>query len=269
MRKLLSLILAVSLLACMAMAVRASGISEDMPEATHGVEAVYRAAEETAAVSVDIQWEGMSFTYTGSSRAQWNAEEHSYSGDAQGSWEPSDASITIINHSNTVIQANIRYAAADGFQETELYFTDTAPIIGSAETSDTGAGTPCTVVIKAIPGGTLAETAVTATRIGTVTVSVRTGPEGSDMQIAAFDRLYDLHERVEGAGFDPAKMKRGTVYYPSAQVANEILAMMDRLGEKICGTEYTAAERNAALNELITAFYGSLEISQNDQTEAG
>ena len=264
MRKFLSLILALWLPVCMTLAVRASTINADTPEATHGVEAVYRAGEEAPSVSVDIEWSGFSFTYTGDSGYLWDAQEHSYRGEAGGSWEPSDASVTITNHSNTIIQANIRYEAKDGFRDTELYFTDTAPIIGSAETSEEEAGTPCTVTVKAIPGGTLPETTVSATQIGTITVSVRAGVEGSDMQIAAFDRLRTLHEAVVGAGYDVRTMTRGTVYYPSAEVAEEMLAGIEQLGETICRTEYPVTERNTALNELITAFYRSLEICQNN-----
>lgn len=264
MRKFLSLILVLCLSAGMTLAVRASTIDATTPEATHGVEAVYRPGEETPTVSVDIEWEGFSFTYTGDSGFLWDAEEHTYRGEDGGSWEPSDASVTITNHSNTLIQANIRYEAAAGFEETELYFTDTAPIIGSAETGEEEAGTPCAVTVKAIPGGTLPETALSATRIGTVTVSVRAGLEGSDMQIAAYNRLRTLHEGVVGAGYDAQNMTRGAVHYPSAEKAEEILAMMERLGETVCRTEYPVTQRNAALNELITAFYGSLEICQNN-----
>ena len=264
MRKILSLILALCMPVCMTLAVRASTIDADTPEATHSVEAVYRTDEEAPSVSVDIEWKGFSFTYTGASGYLWDAEEHSYQSEAGGSWEPSDASVTITNHSNTVIQANIRYEARDGFRDTELYFTDTAPIIGSAETSEDDTGTPCTVVVKAIPGGTLPETAVSATQIGMITVSVRAGVDGSDMQIAAYERLHSLHEVVVGAGYDVQQMSRGTVHYASEEVAEEMLAMMERLGETICRTEYPTAQRNAALNELITAFYGSLEICQNN-----
>lgn len=264
MRKFLSLILALWLPVCMSLAVRASTINADTPEATCGVEAVYRASEKTTSVSVDIEWKGFSFTYTGDSGYQWDAQEHSYRGEAGGSWESSDASVTITNHSNAVIQANILYEAKDGFQGTELYFTDTAPIIGSAETSAEGAGTPCTLVVKAIPGGTLPETAVSATQIGTITVSVRSDTDGSDMQIAAYERLYTLHEVVVGAGYDVQTMTRGTVHYPSKEVAEEVFARMEELGEIICRTEYPVTERNTALNVLITAFYGSLEICQNN-----
>lgn len=264
MRKLLSLILALSILSGMTLAVRASTIDQNTPEATHGVEAVYRSAGETAAISVDIAWKGFSFTYTGDSGLRWDAQEHNYISEAQGGWESSDASITITNHSNAVIQANIRYDAKDAFTDTELYFTDTAPIIGSAETSEEGSGTPCTVTIKAIPGGILSETAVSATQIGTITVSVRTDLKGSDAQIAAYDRLCALHETVLSAGFDTEKMKRGTVYYPSADTANKMFSLLEQLGETVCAAEYPVSERNAALNELITAFYESLEICQNN-----
>ena len=118
MKKILSLILAVSLLAGIGIAVRASSITEDTPEATQSVQAVYQTEGETPAViRVDIAWTGMSFTYNGPSQPQWDAENHKYVS-SEGYWSPSNAAITITNHSNAIIQADIGYRALDAFSDT-------------------------------------------------------------------------------------------------------------------------------------------------------
>ena len=261
MKKILSLILAVILLAGIGIAVRASSITEDTPEATQSVQAVYQTEGETPAViRVDIAWTGMSFTYNGPSQPQWDAENHKYVS-SEGHWSPSNAAITITNHSNAIIQADIGYRALDAFSDTSMFFTDHSPVIGSADTSKTGSGEPCSVTIEAIPGGTLSDKATSVTSIGTVTVRVGTDL-GSDPHITAFEKIFKDHEKLMQAGHDPQNMERGTVYIRSVEDAEKLLAAMDTLSDQICGTQFEQADRNKALNELIAMFYGALAIKQ-------
>lgn len=261
MKKILSLFLTMCLLAGMGIGVRASVINEDVKEATKTVEGKYRTdGEVLTVVSVDIAWKGMSFTYTDASEPLWDAEEHQYVA-SEGHWEPSDASITITNHSNAVIQAHIAYQGSEGFTETKMFFTDAAPVIGSAETSETGSGEPCAVVIEAVPGGILTDKAETATGIGVITVGVNTNL-GSDSHIAAFDKLAGDWEKLVNMGYDPEVLKRGDVYFSTAEEASAVCAAMDELGNVICNTQLETYERNLALNELIALFYESLAIKQ-------
>lgn len=261
MKKILSMILMVCLLAGMAIGVHADNITEDVPEATQAVEAVYQGGGETLTViSVEIEWKGMSFTYTGPSEPQWDAENHKYVS-TEGYWEPSDASITITNHSNAIILADIKYEAMDAFPETKMFFADQAPVIGSAETSKAGSGEACSVTIEAVPGGTLSDKAEAAANIGTITVSVSTDLE-SDSHITAFEKIVNECDSLVSLGHDPKNMERGTVYIRSAEDVEQLMIAFDELSNQICGTAFEAYERNLALNELIAMYYGALTIKQ-------
>lgn len=262
MKRILSLILAISLTAGIGILCRADTINPDTQKATQSVQAIYKSgAEALPVISVDVEWKGMSFTYNDNSQPQWDAEKHNYA-ETEGYWEASEASITLTNHSNAIIQADIAYQALDAFSDTKMFFTDCAPIIGSAETSQTSPGSPCSVTIEVIPGGILSDKAESVTNIGTITVSVSTDLNSSDPHIAAFDKLCTLYEKLVNAGHDPQGMERGTVYIRSAEDAQKLILAIDMQSNVICSTQLDVAQRNQALNELIAMFYSALAIKQ-------
>jgi len=259
MKKILLMILAVGLLAGMGMGVCASSINEEMPEATYPVQAVYQEGGETMTViSVDIEWKGMSFTYTGPSQPQWDPVNHKYIS-SEGHWEPSEASITITNHSNAIILADIQYQANDTFPETKMFFTDQTPFVGSAEISETGTEDGCSVTVEAIPGGILSDKAESVTGIGTITVTVSTDL-GSDSHIAAYEKLYGDYEELIRLGHDPENLERGDAYIRSEEEAAELMDALDTMLDPICDDQAEMIDRNVALNELIAIFYGALAM---------
>ena len=60
-------------------------------------------------MSVDVEWEEMNFTYFGGHKV-WNPETHSYTTESASWWyEPKE--ITVTNHSNSAIKAQMNFAS--------------------------------------------------------------------------------------------------------------------------------------------------------------
>lgn len=258
MKKMLPLILCLILLLSMSTTAFAAE-STDTTDREQAVTASYEAgAASTTIISVDIAWENMSFTYKGASEPVWDASKHEYSESTQAGWEAGEASITITNHSNTVLKAGLTYEPDDGFSGISMHFTSAAPYIGSAHTSDTAAGTPCAVTVLAIPDGELPATTAADTRIGQITVEVEEAAAAEDVFSAIFTQI----EAVGSTGTDTAQMARGTVYYESEAVMTDLYVLWEANSDVLQSAGASEAEKNAALNEVITAFYSALKIRQ-------
>lgn len=79
------------------------------------VTAKYESSTVTPAVySVDIQWTGMTFTYSQENTKIWNAANHSYETTSVGSWDKTTATVTVTNHSNANVRVDVSYTAIDG-----------------------------------------------------------------------------------------------------------------------------------------------------------
>ena len=69
-------------------------------------------AEGTSSIpvySVDIAWEGLSFTYNGGNEGTWNPDTHQYDGSTEPGWADDEGVITITNHSNVAVTALSTY----------------------------------------------------------------------------------------------------------------------------------------------------------------
>ena len=64
---------------------------------------------KSTTMSVDVEWEEMNFTYFGGHKV-WDPETHSYTTESACWWnEPKE--ITVINHSNSAIKAQMNFAS--------------------------------------------------------------------------------------------------------------------------------------------------------------
>ena len=64
---------------------------------------------KSTTMSVDVEWEEMNFTYFGGHKV-WNPETHSYTTESACWWdEPKE--ITVTNHSNSAIKAQLNFAS--------------------------------------------------------------------------------------------------------------------------------------------------------------
>ncbi len=122
MKKFLTLLLALSLVACMSLTVSAetfenaafgagnptsvSTVSINLKESTTG--------DAGIVYKVDVTWAGTNLEYTienGDEAMVWNPDEHIYEVNGQanvnGSWGDSKVTAEVVNHSNTAIEATL------------------------------------------------------------------------------------------------------------------------------------------------------------------
>lgn len=258
MKKIVFAITVLVMLAVVSITAFAADITDADGSSGHEILASYeQGAQDRTVISVDISWEGMCFTYKGASESVWDPQEHRYAGEAaQAGWIRSDAAITITNHSNIIIQADIGYEPEAAYSDIRMLLTDPAPYVGSAYTSQTEAGTPCAVTISVIPDGELSADTADQTRIGTITVKV-TADIAPETVLAAIDARLGQYAAVN---FD--ELPRGGVCFGPDGDAGWIRSLADEAAAVLYDSGKTDAERNQALNRLITAYYSALEIKQ-------
>ncbi len=146
MKKILSIILTITMLLTVSVASVSAATAIDGGEGTSstgktdgdytlGVGADYTAGIETAAtvISVDIAWESMEFTYTAGSIGTWDATNHKYTGATDGGWSDRKSTITVTNHSNTVIKAEFDFVMGTGVTGLKGVFTNDNVIVDSAD----------------------------------------------------------------------------------------------------------------------------------------
>lgn len=90
-------------------------------------------AKSDKIISVDVSWTDMHFTYAATQENVWNPTNHTVSNKTNPSWVNNAASITVTNHSNASIIANLDYTkkaeTVDGrFDKDELYLDDAAEL---------------------------------------------------------------------------------------------------------------------------------------------
>lgn len=255
MRKIIPLMLAVVLLMGMSFHSAATQTTETQVAGTTNVKANYVPGEEGGQViSVDIAWEGMEFTYNGASNPLWDATNHQYKPGTDAGWAESNASISIKNHSNVILRAGIAYSQKTGYEDMDLQFTDVAPYVGSAQTSD-GAGTACEVIIRTIPMGELPKETAEDSEVGEIRVTV-TPVTNHTVVLDAIGTLSD----IVPVKTDSTTLSRGELYFASADVQKQVTDLHGKATTAIAGTSEPA--KNLALNALITAYYNNLYLMQ-------
>lgn len=262
MKRMIALVLILVLATAMSVTAFATEATDGDTGNSHEVLASYEAGTENKTViSVDISWQQMTFTYKGPSEPVWNAEQQRYEGEeTEGGWEEGTGTITISNNSNAILQADIDYNQETGYRDVSMAFTDQAPFIGSADTADrqdadgTVRGTPCVVTVKAIPTGTLPKETEDNTRVGTITITLT--------EVTAVDEMLDLLSDKAGTWnvFYETGLGRGTAYMTSIAERTRISSLIDEAVD-VYYNETSEQEKNVAINQALTAFYGALELA--------
>lgn len=175
MKKLLSVLLALTLVLSMSMTAFAADTSPktgvgDNGSAEISVNGTYEAGSSaTEVISVDISWGAMDFTYTGASDGTWNPSDHSYTGSTEAGWTASGNEITVTNHSNAGVTASLSFTAS------------VEGITGTFSNESLNLATAVGTTYEAAPNGTSTFT-ITGGQIdadqtlGTITVSIKTTP---------------------------------------------------------------------------------------------
>lgn len=111
----IAIALTLALALCMAVPAFAAESSIDANNGTASVtvNGTYNAGSSAAEViSVDVSWGSMSFTYNDTVEGTWNDETHNFDGAVAVHWtcETNANKITVTNHSNTVVEAQLTFA---------------------------------------------------------------------------------------------------------------------------------------------------------------
>lgn len=100
-------------------------------------------------VSVDVTWGEMNFTYSEASSGVWNPADHNYLNPVTGGWSKNKPEITVTNHSDVGVVAELSFAAASGVSVTGTFYEKSAegetetytPVIAPKATLSSAVGT--------------------------------------------------------------------------------------------------------------------------------
>ncbi len=147
-------------------------INAENGTATKAVTASYHSGTGGGTVySVDITWGSMAFTYSEGSSPTWNPATHTYSSGGTGGWSHNGNKITVTNHSNTKVTANLTYTPEAGYDGISGNFDKTEMDLATAV--DTPVVSAPTDTAALTLSGTLASTLTDPTTVGTITVTIR------------------------------------------------------------------------------------------------
>lgn len=118
MKKLLTISLTIALALCLTMPAFAAepDIGTNNGTANVTVNGTYNAGSTAAEViSVDVSWGSMSFTYNDTVEGTWDDDTHSFVDAKAAHWScVTDANkITVTNHSNTAVEAQLTFVKAE------------------------------------------------------------------------------------------------------------------------------------------------------------
>ena len=172
MKKIVSLILALAMVMSLSVtAFAAEGVTNGGTD-TSDVKGTYSSTATVTVYSVDIAWEGLSFTYNGAFEGNWNPETHEYEDATAAGWAAGNGTITVTNHSNTAITATPSYTAKNGYETAGVSFSTSALNVATADNGvDGAAGSAVTGTITVTPTGSLPEGTEDAV-IGTITITI-------------------------------------------------------------------------------------------------
>ena len=203
MKRLLSILLVSVLMFSVTATVYAAENSGG--SSTINVAGEYSTASTGEVVSVDVGWEEMSFKYTEGEK-QWDPGTHSYIGGENGGWSDNKPGITMTNHSNVDVVAELSFAPAasvtgtfyskSGDTYTALSADEQgANLSAAAEGSEQSAADAKTFYFG-ISGGAITKN----TSLGTITVSISFKPAFNEADLAAFTYTTDSYGRVKITG---------------------------------------------------------------------
>lgn len=172
MKKILALILASTMTMSLSVTAFAAGGITSGGTDSSDVKGTYSSEATVTVYSVDIAWEGLSFTYNGAFEGNWNPETHEYEDVTAAGWAAGNGTITVTNHSNTDITATPSYTAKEGYESAGMNFSTSALQVATADNGvDGAAGSAVVDTITVTPTGSLPEGTEDAT-IGTITITI-------------------------------------------------------------------------------------------------
>lgn len=131
-------------------------------------------------LSVDVKWTSMNFQYAAEQQGTWNPESHTYDDPKnEGVWLNDSATITLNNHSNMAVKADLKFQESSAVgEEIDGEFTKDKLELSTAE--GTSSDTPPSAETNFTVSGTLTENK----DLGTITVSVNGIQEAAPLDIS-------------------------------------------------------------------------------------
>ena len=170
MKKILSL--ALVLVMMMSLSVTAFAATNTGGDTTIDVKAVYSSGATTPdVVSVDISWGVMEFTYSVGGTHTWDPVNHEYKDNTSATWTPKGNTVTVTNHSNVAIKAELSFAAESAYTGITGSFGEDATLLLASAVGTHKDAAPTDAAALTL-SGTLASTVTEATKIGTITVKI-------------------------------------------------------------------------------------------------
>lgn len=202
MKRLLSILLVSLMVFSVTATVYAAGNSGS---STINVAGEYSTASTGEVVSVDVGWEEMSFKYTESEK-QWDPGTHSYIGGENGGWSDNKPGITMTNHSNVDVVAELSFTPSanvtgtfyskSGDTYTALSADEQGANLNAAIEGSEQSAADAKTFYFGISGGAITKN----TPLGTITVSISFKPSFNEADLAAFTYTTDSYGRVKITG---------------------------------------------------------------------
>lgn len=167
-------------------------------------------------ISVNVAWTDMNFQYAASQQGTWDPKSHTYMGAVEeGKWLKDSASITVTNHSNEGILANLSYAQTDTgvtgtFDQEELSLANAAE---GDSLNDPSKAPSETVEFKV--SGAMGES---SEDLGTITVSIEQEAVLDLTEVATSDYAVKIQDFVSKNKVTKLKMTLGTSSVKDTQV---------------------------------------------------
>lgn len=220
-----------------------AGVSSSQEIQVYGTYSEMLYAEQI--ISVDVAWESMIFTYAAGQQGVWNPESHSYQGSkTDAEWIRNSADITITNHSNVGITANLTFAqtasATGSFGGKDTVELETA--VGTLYSEAPSMVIPFTV------NGTMSDGETT---LGTITISLEAVAfSGLNLASAATDNwktliqeyLTQIDPDKNGEVALPMKLGRTTITNTEIGLVRDALSEYYPNDEQVALTIYDALE---------------------------
>lgn len=172
---------------------------------TINVAGEYSVASTGEVVSVDVGWEEMSFQYTEGEK-KWDFGTYSYIGGENGGWSDNKPGITMTNHSNVDVVAELSFTPSasvtgtfyskSGDTYTALSADEQGANLSAAAEGSAQSAADAKTFYFGISGGAITKN----TSLGTITVSISFKPAFNEADLAAFTYTTDSYGRVKITG---------------------------------------------------------------------